>query len=95
MYLNVIIANEKCLFQKKKKNSVRGFIILPAFLESKEGPKNIAHSMSCLLCPVPQSREENEAEEYVKWVAQESTPVALTTRAIERASEHDPELKIV
>ena len=31
----------------------------------------------------------------MKWVAQESTPVALTTREIERASEHDPELKSV
>ena len=31
----------------------------------------------------------------MKWVAQESTPVALTTPEIERASEHDPELKSV
>ena len=30
-----------------------------------------------------------------KWVAQESTPVALTTCEIERASEHDAELKSV
>jgi len=59
------------------------------------GPKNIADSLPRLLRPVPQSREENETEEYVKWVAQESTPVALTTREIERASEHDPELKSV
>jgi len=44
---------------------------------------------------VPQSRDENETEEYVKWVAQESMPVALTTREIERASAHDPELKSV
>ena len=29
----------------------------------------------------------------MKWVAQESTPVALTTREIERASEIDPELQ--
>ena len=29
----------------------------------------------------------------MKWVAQESTPVTLTTREIERASEHDPEPK--
>jgi len=59
------------------------------------GPKNIADSLSRLLRPVPQSRDENETEEHVKWVAQESTPVALTTREIQRASEHDPELKSV
>ena len=59
------------------------------------GPKNIADSLSRLLRPVPQSTDENETEEYVKWVAQESTPVSLTTREIERASEHDPELESV
>ena len=42
---------------------------------------------------MPQSRDEDETEEYVKWVAQESTPVALTTREIKRTSEDDPELK--
>ena len=31
----------------------------------------------------------------MKWVAQESTPVALTTREIESASEEDPELQSV
>ena len=31
----------------------------------------------------------------MKWVAQESTPVALITREIERTSEHDAELKSV
>ena len=34
-------------------------------------------------------------ERNVKWVPQESTPVALTTREIERTSEDDPELKSV
>ena len=33
-----------------------------------------------------------ETDEYVKFVARESTPVALTTRTIERASDRDPEL---
>ena len=42
---------------------------------------------------MPQPRDEDETEEYVKWVAQESTPVALITREIERTSEDDPELK--
>lgn len=57
------------------------------------GPKNIADSLSRLLRPVSQSRDEKETEECVKWVAQESTPVALTTQEIERESEHDPEPK--
>ena len=38
---------------------------------------------------------KEQTKEYVKWVAQELTPVALTTRKIARASEHDPELKSV
>ena len=59
------------------------------------GPKNIADSLSCLLCAMPPSEHKDQTEEYVKWVAQESTPVAPTTREIERASEHDPELKSV
>ena len=54
------------------------------------GPKNIADSLSHLLRPVPQSRDENETEEYVKWIAPESTLVALTTREIERESENNP-----
>ena len=33
-----------------------------------------------------------ESDEYVKFVARESTPVAMTTREIERVSDHDPEL---
>ena len=44
---------------------------------------------------MPPSEHKDQTEEYVKWVAQESTPVALTTPEIERASEHDPELKSV
>ena len=59
------------------------------------GPKNIADSLSRLLCAMPPSEHKDQTEEYVKWVAQESTPVAPTTREIERASEHDPELKSV
>ena len=59
------------------------------------GPQNIADSLSRLLHSVPPSRDEDQTEEYVKWVAQESTPVALTTREIERASEHDPELRSI
>ena len=59
------------------------------------GPKNIADSLSCLLCAMPPSKHKDQTEEYVKRVAQESTAVAPTTPEIERASEHDPELKSV
>ena len=59
------------------------------------GPKNIADSLSRLLHPTPNSKEKNQTDEYVKWVAQESTPVALTTCEIESASEKDPELQSV
>ena len=59
------------------------------------GPKNIADSLSRLLCAMPTSEHKDQTEEDVKWVAQELTPVALTTREIERASEHDPEPKSV
>ncbi|XP_068703709.1 uncharacterized protein [Montipora foliosa] len=59
------------------------------------GPKNIADSLSRLLHPTSKSKERNRTDEYVQWVAQESTPVALTTREIESASEEDPELQSV
>ncbi|CAC5404852.1 unnamed protein product [Mytilus coruscus] len=60
------------------------------------GPKNIADSLSRLIKEGKTSdNRENVTEEYVKFVAQESTPVAMTTREIERASENDPELKAV
>ena len=36
-----------------------------------------------------------ELDEYVKFVARESTPVAMATREIERASDRDPELVAV
>ena len=59
------------------------------------GPKNIADSLSRLLHPTSNSKEKNQTDEYVKWVAQESTPVVLTTREIESTSEEDPELQSV
>ena len=59
------------------------------------GPKNIADSLSGLLHPRSNLKEKSQTDEYVKWVAQESTPVALTTREIESASEEDPELQSV
>lgn len=59
------------------------------------GPKDIADSLSRLLHPKSNSKEKNQTDEYVKWVAQESVPVALTTGNIESASEKDPELQSV
>ena len=61
------------------------------------GPRNIADSLSRLLLPTSNSKEKNQTDEYVKWVAQEypPPPVALTTREIESASEEDPELQSV
>ena len=59
------------------------------------GPKNIADPLSRHLCVMPPSEHKDQTEESVKWVAQESTPVALTTREIERTSEQDAELKSV
>ena len=55
------------------------------------GPKNIADSLSRLLHPTSNLKEKGQTDEYVKWVAQEATSVALTTREIESASEEDPE----
>ena len=37
----------------------------------------------------------SEKEDIVRFVATEATPVALTTREIERESEFDPELQSV
>ena len=59
------------------------------------GPKNIIDFLSRLLHPMSNSKEKNQTDEFVKWVAQESTPVALTTREIESASEKDPELQSI
>lgn len=56
------------------------------------GPKNIADSLSRLLRPLPLSGHKDQANEYAKLAAQESTPVALTNGEIERALEYEPEL---
>lgn len=60
------------------------------------GPKNIADSLSRLINEKQTSGDnKNVTEEYIQFVAQESTPVAMTTREIEIASENDPELRAV
>ena len=57
-------------------------------------PKNIA-DCSCLAQFCVQCHRQNTKTKPKKWVAQDSAPVTLTTREIERASEHDAELKSV
>ena len=91
----------ECIFSPKSKTCARIERWLPRMQPYKfsvkyiPGPKNIADSLSRLLHPTSNSKEKNQTDEYVKWVAQESTPVSLTTREIESASEEDPELKSV
>ena len=91
----------ECIFSPKSKTCARIERWLLRMQRYKfsvkyiSGPKNIADSLSRLLQPPSNSKEKNQTDEYVKWVAQESTPVALTTREIESASEKDPELQSV
>ena len=61
------------------------------------GSKNIADSLSRLLSKKLENSKSkrhkwDETNEYVKFVARESTPVAMTTREIEEASDLDQEL---
>ena len=91
----------ECIFSPKSKTCARIerwlLRIQPYKFSVKyiPGPKNIADSLSRLLHPTSNLKEKSQTDEYVEWVAQESTPVALTTREIESASEEDPELQSV
>ena len=59
----------------------------------RPGPGNIADSLSRLLHRrVELDKHEHDAEEYVRFVAVNATPTALTTREIEEASAVDEEL---
>lgn len=52
--------------------------------------------MPCIACCIQFHLQRKKPKwETVKWVAQESMPVALTTHEIERASEYDPELQSI
>ncbi|XP_033749314.1 uncharacterized protein K02A2.6-like [Pecten maximus] len=59
------------------------------------GPQNIADCLSRLISASSDSEEpkRNDAETYIKQIAENSTPVAMTTRDIERASGDDQELE--
>ena len=59
------------------------------------GKENIADSLSRLTRSKASADLSSEAEEYVRFVAENSTPQALSTREIERASDADQELSNV
>jgi hypothetical protein len=61
------------------------------------GPKNIADAFSRLIKEhvTEPTAKRNATEYYVRFVATESTPVAMTTREMERASKGDQELRPV
>ncbi|XP_061195212.1 uncharacterized protein K02A2.6-like [Saccostrea echinata] len=56
------------------------------------GPRNIADTLSRLVKNDPAQKSLDLEDAYVRFVAKEATPMAMTTREIERASESDPEL---
>ena len=59
------------------------------------GKENIPDSLSRLTRRKASVDLSSEAEEYVRFVAKNSTPQALSTREIERASDADKELSNV
>ena len=60
----------------------------------RSGKTNIADTLSRMNQSNPRDLS-SEKEDIVRFVAMEATPVALTTREIERESEFDPELQSV
>lgn len=56
------------------------------------GKENIADSLSRLTRSKASADLGSETEEYVRFVAENSTPQALSTREIEQASDVDKEL---
>lgn len=62
------------------------------------GPQNVADPLSRLLnleTHTDQAVHEHGAEDYVRFVAVNATPAALTTRDIEQVSAEDDELEVV
>lgn len=56
----------------------------------RPGQKNIAHPLSRLLCrKVKPNNHQQSEEKYVRFVAVNATPTALTTREIEEAMAVD------
>ncbi|XP_062616425.1 uncharacterized protein K02A2.6-like [Saccostrea cucullata] len=56
------------------------------------GPRNIADTLLRLVKNDPAQQSLDLEDAYVRFVAKEATPMAMTTREIERASENDAEL---
>lgn len=59
------------------------------------GKQNIADSLSRLVDKTSTRSEKNDAEEYIRFVAENTVPKAMSIREIERESEKDPELQEV
>ena len=57
----------------------------------RPGKTNIADTLSRLNC-VTQKDCSGEEADFVRVLAQESTPVAMTAKEVETESENDPEL---
>ena len=59
-----------------------------------KGDSNIADSLSRLIPKIGKPCEKHDiGQDYIRFVASEATPRAMTTREIERASENDPDLQ--
>ena len=56
------------------------------------GSKNVADSLSRLLDSKYERAENEYSDEYVKFIAREATPTAMTTREIEEESARDGEI---
>ena len=56
------------------------------------GPQNIADPLSRLTMKMKPEGKRNVAEEYIRFVAENAAPQAISIREIERKSEEDPEL---
>jgi transposase InsO family protein len=61
-------------------------------VQYQPGKTNIADPLSRLSCKSAGVNSQNVAEEYVRFVAQEAVPKAMTARQVEECSHHDPEL---
>ena len=60
------------------------------------GPQNIADSLSRLISNLPvQNTGRNEAEEYIRFVAENAAPKALPINRIEQESANDAELRVL
>ena len=97
----VLITDHKpleVLYGKKSKPSARierWVLRLQSYdytVQYKPGKTNIADSLSRLSCFPQKEPRRNIAEEYVRFVAQEAVPKAMTARQVEECSNNDAEL---